>query len=50
MKIEGTGIGLSVVKTIVDQHHGQILVESKLGKGSAFTIVLPVLAEDGQGF
>ena len=38
----GTGIGLNIVKSIVDQHHGEITVESELGKGSTFTIILPV--------
>ena len=38
----GTGIGLNIVKNIVDQHHGEICIESELGKGSVFTITLPV--------
>ena len=38
----GTGIGLNIVKNIVDLHHGKINVESEVGKGSTFTIVLPV--------
>ncbi|MFC1534438.1 ATP-binding protein [Thermodesulfobacteriota bacterium] len=40
-KIEGFGVGLASVKTIVEGHGGQVLVESKLGKGSVFTVVLP---------
>ena len=39
---EGTGLGLSVSYGIIKQHHGQILVDSKLGSGSLFTIKLPV--------
>jgi signal transduction histidine kinase len=39
---EGTGLGLSVSYGIIKQHHGQILVDSKLGSGSMFTIKLPV--------
>ncbi|MDY6792897.1 MAG: ATP-binding protein [Thermodesulfobacteriota bacterium] len=39
---EGTGLGLSVSYGIIKNHHGEILVESKRGKGSTFTIFLPV--------
>ena len=38
----GTGIGLNIVKNIVDQHHGTISVVSEVGKGAMFTVVLPV--------
>lgn len=40
---EGSGIGLSLVKAIVEMHSGKISVESKIGKGSKFKIELPVL-------
>lgn len=39
--ISGTGIGLSIVNEIVKQHQGRIEVESELGKGSVFTVILP---------
>jgi signal transduction histidine kinase len=38
----GTGLGLSVCRQIIDQHHGRIRVESLVGKGSTFTIKLPM--------
>jgi signal transduction histidine kinase len=38
----GTGLGLSIVDEIVRGHNGQLLIESEVGKGSAFTIVLPI--------
>lgn len=39
----GSGIGLSVVKTLVDAMHGNINVESEIGKGSTFTFSIPFL-------
>lgn len=37
----GTGLGLAIVKHVIQRHAGQLLVESELGKGSVFTLVLP---------
>ena len=38
----GTGLGLSVCRQIIEQHHGRIRVESVVGKGSKFTVKLPL--------
>ncbi len=46
-KLGGTGLGLSIVKHIVQAHHGYVSVESSPGKGSIFTLHLPVAVEDG---
>jgi len=40
-RYEGSGVGLAAAKTIVEAHRGRINVESELGKGSIFTIILP---------
>lgn len=39
---QGTGLGLTVVKGIIEEHHGSIAVESEEGKGTTFTILLPI--------
>lgn len=40
-KQEGSGLGLALVKSLVEMHNGSVRVKSELGKGSEFTITLP---------
>jgi len=44
--IPGSGLGLAIVKTVVENHQGRVWVDSTLGTGSSFTVVLPS-AEEG---
>ena len=51
--IKGTGVGLAMVDHIVRAHGGEVRLDSEVGRGSTFTIVLPAVepvAELGRGF
>jgi two-component system phosphate regulon sensor histidine kinase PhoR len=37
----GTGLGLAIVKHIVNRHRGRLRIDSALGQGSRFTVILP---------
>ena len=41
-KAKGTGLGLAIVARVIETHRGEVKVRSELGKGTAFTITLPV--------
>ncbi|MGC2546274.1 MAG: ATP-binding protein, partial [Silvibacterium sp.] len=48
-KREGSGIGLAMTYRILQLHHGQLDVESKMGKGSTFTLRIPVIPTPDSG-
>ena len=45
----GTGLGLAVTKKIVEEHHGEIELISKVGQGTTFRIKLPMKAQPPPG-
>ena len=42
VKAEGTGLGLAIVKHIMDAHRGKVVVKTKIGEGSKFTLLFPI--------
>lgn len=41
-RYEGMGLGLSIVKEMIELHHGEVTVQSQLGQGTAFTVTIPI--------
>lgn len=49
-KYEGTGLGLSIVKELSRLLDGEVMLESEFGKGSKFTVTLPLILDDSSGY
>ena len=45
-KTRGTGLGLAITKQIIDQHQGEIHIESTVGSGTHVSVVLPITREE----
>jgi two-component system, OmpR family, phosphate regulon sensor histidine kinase PhoR len=44
-KLRGTGLGLAIVKHILRRHQGHLTIESELGHGSTFAVLLPAVTD-----
>jgi PAS domain S-box-containing protein len=52
MATAGTGLGLSIVQHLIEMHHGRLLLESEVGRGTTFSVLFPYRFQDeeqGQG-
>jgi signal transduction histidine kinase len=47
-KATGTGLGLAVVKRIVEDHQGEVAVRSEVGRGTQVAVTLPLRPEEGR--
>ena len=48
-EIGGTGLGLNIVKTIIEMHGGEVILDSELGVGSTFAFTVPLTSDTGAG-
>jgi two-component system sensor histidine kinase FlrB len=46
-KAQGTGLGLSVVKSVARAHQGRFLIQSSVGQGTVASVLLPLAAHEG---
>ena len=47
-ELGGTGLGLAIVKHILKRHRGELMIDSEVGKGSTFTVLLPIASDLAQ--
>ncbi len=47
-RLGGTGLGLAIVKHIVKRHRGRLSIDSQIGRGSVFTVYLPLVPEQAR--
>ena len=45
-EVGGTGLGLAIVKHILNRHQGRLEIDSEIGKGSVFSVILPIQAQE----
>ena len=48
-EVGGTGLGLAIVKHIITRHRGRLRIQSEIGQGSEFTVILPENNENSTG-
>ena len=48
-EIGGTGLGLNIVKSIIEMHGGEVILDSELGVGSTFAFTIPLVSDTGAG-
>ena len=49
-QVVGTGLGLAIIKAMVEAHHGIVEVESQVGVGTIFRVLLPLRPQESEVF